>query len=137
VTGVAVAWDPRPVRQIRLLGLGAAASLARRAHDLLAVACGRRPLPRDGEVLPVLHLAHVAADTPVDLRALVVAAMREHATGSHVLMDVVLDRRDPLAPALRHLLGTRVRYDLVLAHLAGRPAPQPTIRPFTFEMALA
>lgn len=137
VTGVAVAWDPRPVRQIRLLGLGGAASLARRAHDLLGAACGRRPLPRDGDVLPVLHLAHVAADTPLDLRALVVAAMREHAVGSHALMDVVLDRRDPLAAGLRHLYGTRVRYDLVLAHTAGQRPLEPSVRPFAFEMALA
>lgn len=130
-------WDPRRIKQARVLDYGPA-SRPRRFYNLVARALGWPRLPPAGQPFHALHAVHLCVDPgrPRLLRPLVDAARRRAAAASIPAIELGLDRRDPAGDALRGLLrvGTDVRCYLTMAD--GGRCPTPDRRPLYFETAL-
>ena len=98
-------WNQERLKQLRVVSYSPRLALVRRAINLAAPLAGAPGLPAAGDVLPTLATVHVCADEPAVLRALLLEAYRRHRGGSHALLTVGLDVRDPLMSATRGLLA--------------------------------
>jgi ribosomal protein S18 acetylase RimI-like enzyme len=137
IAGFAALWDPRPIKQVRLLGLSPRLAWLRRAYNPVARWLGRPTIPSDGGVLPFVYVSHVCAETAADLRALLAGAHDRLAGSDALYLDLALDARDPLLGALAGLFKTSVDFDVhLIAPSCTRELDLPRA-PVYFEMAHA
>jgi hypothetical protein len=105
-------WDQSCFKRLRVTHWSRRLRVARAACNLVAPRLGAHPLPDAGAPLPgaTLSLACVPTTAPSALRALVLdACHRLH--GRSAFLNVGLDVRDPLRPALRGLFAQPTRVD--------------------------
>ena len=139
IVGFVALWDQRPFKQLRVLAYSPRLAAARRLVNAVAPLAGAPRLPAPGAALPSLAALHlcVAADEPAVLRALLLHAYAMRRGGEHVFLTLGLDRRDPLAAALRGLLAQPTVVHAYATTPAGRWSGAPLDgRPLHFETAL-
>ena len=139
IAGFMALWDQRAFKQLRVLGYSARLAVARRLVNAVAPLAGTPRLPARGAALPSLATLHVCApmDEPAVLRALVLHAYAARRGTGHLFLTVGLDRRDPLAAALRGLLAQPTTVHAYVTTPAGRWSGAPLGgRPLHFETAL-
>ncbi len=93
-------------------------------------------MPSDGDVVSFAYLAHAAAETAADLRALVMHIRRQLAGSSCLYLDLALDVRDPLARALDGLPKTSIDFDLHWVTPRNMDPPELRRGPVFFDMSI-
>ncbi len=138
VTGFAAAWDPHPLKQVRLLDLSTPLRMVRGLYNPLARAMRRAPLPRFGEHLRFAYVTHLCASRAQDVQALLARFDNELRGTPFMYLDLALDVRDPHMQALRGIARSSLDFELFLITWEGgaRATALPPDRPFFFEMAL-
>lgn len=131
-------WDQEPFKQLRVTSYSRRLAAARWAFNALAPSVRATPLPRPGRALRHVTAVHlcVPPEEPGVLRSLVLHAYDELRGRGYSFLLVGLDRSDPLAAALRGLLGQPTDVSLCLATPAGRDPPVLDARPIHHEIAL-
>jgi hypothetical protein len=126
IVAFGAAWDASALKQIRLLRLTPALRVSTAAYNLYAAALRRPRFPPAGQHLRFLYLAHVCAESPEDLEALVAHVHDEHRHEGYLYLDLALDRADPLTAALRPFRSMKLDFDLWAARTPGAHAATPT-----------
>ena len=130
-------WDQRALKATTIVRYGRAVGALRVGVNLVAPLLGMPRLPAPGGLLRSLQAFNVWAASPAALRALVTTAIRRYAGGEHAFLMVGLDRRDPVAAALRRLWAQPTDVDALIA-VPGRLGGCPSLdaRPLHYETAL-
>ncbi len=136
LVGMAAAWDPCGVEQMRLLGLGPHLAGLRWVQRPLAQALRRPAIPRDGEFLEALRVARLCATGPEEARAVLAGLANRHRSSGHLYLDVAFDVRDRLAHAVRGMSRTSVEFDTCVVRWDGRPTPRG-VEPAWCDLAFA
>ncbi len=130
------AWNPDPVRQLRLGKLPLSLRGLRIARRVLQPLLRQPLLPGDGESVRLLHLTRWAAVDAEGLRALVASLANEHRRSGHLYLDLALDLEDPLAAALSGFRQVRQELGLYSASWNGRTLALSGARPVSLDLAL-
>lgn len=136
LTGFAAAWDASAIKRVRLLRTGRALRCVRGAYNPSAALLSLPRVPAEGDVLPIAHVSPFCADTPGDLRALLARLCNTQRHAGRLCLDIALDRRDPLAAALRGFVGTRLDFELFAVQRRAASRVTPSTRPAHFDIAL-
>jgi hypothetical protein len=137
--GFLAAWDQRSFKQLTVVGYSPRVRVARLAFNAAAMALKARRLPRAGAQLDCATIAHLCVPSarPELLRALVFAAYSAVRSRDCSVLNIGLDVRDPLAPALQGMYAqpTDVHAYVVTIRRGVWPVVLDT-RPLHYEIAL-
>ena len=132
-------WDQRALKTLRVLRFSPTLSILRGVVSVVAPFVGATAPPEIGE--PLYHASAVHLCVPMDrvdvLRALVLAAYDRLRGSGRVFINVALDARDPLTPALHGLLAAPTAIHAYATMPGGEWTGAPLDdRPLHFETAL-
>jgi ribosomal protein S18 acetylase RimI-like enzyme len=137
--GFFAVWDQRSFKQLTVVGYSPRMAAARRAFNIFAPLVGAEPLPATGSPLRCATILHtcVPSDCPEVLHALLIDAHNDLRHSGYSFMNLGLDVRDPLSPALNGLFAQPTDvHAYVLAARSG-VGPEPLdMRPLHYEIAL-
>jgi hypothetical protein len=137
--GFLAVWDQRVFKQLNVVAYSSRMKAARWAFNLLAPIVGGERMPRTGSPLNCVSIAHICvpADKPQVLRALVTSAYNELRHSGCSFMNLGLDRRDPLSPAMTGLLAQPTDVNAyIVATRSGVVPERLDERPLHNEIAL-
>lgn len=137
--GYLAVWDQRTFKQLHVVGYSTRMKAARSVFNLLAPVVGAERLPGAGYPLRCVTVAHVCVpgERPEVLRALVVSAHNELRHRRYSFMNVGLDLRDPLSPAMDGLLAQPTDVNAYVAASRAGVAPEALREgPLHYEIAL-
>lgn len=105
--GFLAVWDQRSFKQLTVVGYSRRMKLARAAFNAVARAVDAERLPSAGSSLNCATTAHICVtpDRPEVLRALVVSGYEDLRRARCSVLNIGLDRRDPLTVGLDGLLS--------------------------------
>lgn len=100
--GFFAVWDQRTFKQLNVIGYSPRMRVARAMFNLVAPVVGGERMPDTGKALNCVTVAHICvpADKPEVLRALLTSAHNELRHTGISFINVGLDKRDPLSPAI-------------------------------------
>jgi GNAT superfamily N-acetyltransferase len=139
LAGLLGVWDPRTVKETRVMSYGRGVALARGVYNAAAWVIGVPPLPGPGGTLRAVHALHccVSPREPGALRALLAVAQHAAHQRRVPVFALGLDARDPAAGAVRWLPRVAADVRWYLTSPCGRYAGPPLdARPLYFETAL-
>lgn len=132
-------WDQRSFKQLTVVGYSPRMAVARRVFNAFAPVAGAEPLPAAGAPLRCATAVHVCvpADRPDVLRALLIDAHNELRLSGFSFLNIGLDLKDPLSPALAGLFAQPTDVNVfVLAERSGAAPEVMDDRPLHYEIAL-
>lgn len=102
IVGVVAAWDQTAFRQTVVASYAPLLGVARPLLNAALRLSGRRPLPRAGQCLNIIHVAFacVRDDDPAVFAALLERMRADHWKSRHDFLVIGLHERDPLRAAL-------------------------------------
>jgi hypothetical protein len=105
--GFCAVWNQRAFKQLTVLGYSTRMGAARRAFNVLAPILGVERMPAPGSGLSCATVAHICvpAAEPEVLRALIISAYNDLRRSRVSILNIGLDRRDPLSSALDGLFA--------------------------------
>ncbi len=107
----------------------------RRLYNVMARRSGRAVIPADGELVPFVFITHFCAETPDDLRALLLRIREDLDPSTHLYFDIAFDVTDPLVRALDGFWKTSLEFGLYWITPPGIEPPAPLEKPVYFDMA--
>ena len=138
VVGFLGLWDQRQFKQLTVVSYSNRMGVARRMFNAIAPIAGAEPLPAPGAPLNVVTATHVCVsyDRADVLRSLLVSAHNElRGTGCSVL-NVGLDRKDPLTGALKGLFAQPTDVHAYMANARGKAWKRELGGVLHYEVAL-
>jgi ribosomal protein S18 acetylase RimI-like enzyme len=105
--GFFAVWDQRAFKQLNVVGYSPRMKAARAMFNMLAPIVGGVRMPKTGQPLNCITIAHVCVpgERPEVLRALLISTHNELRRTGISFINVGLDTRDPLSPAMDGLLA--------------------------------
>lgn len=132
-------WVQDSIKRLRVHVYSRRLAVARVVINLAGAITRSAPLPPPGKVLRTATVLHpcIAEDDPAVLHALLRRVYRSLRARRFGFFTLGLDRRDPLTPALRGLLGQPTDVHAYITTPAGHwPGPALDSRPFYYDVAL-
>lgn len=137
--GFVAAWDQRSFKQLTVVGYSPRMRIARLGVNVLATAIGAQRLPRAGSPLNCATVVHVCVpyDRPDVLRELLTEAYGVVRHRGCSVLNVGLDRRDPLSEALDGMYAQPTDVNVyVMPTRGGVRSERLDERPLHYEIAL-
>lgn len=115
-------WDQRQFKQLTVVRYSPRMAMARRVFNAVAPAVGAEGLPAAGAALNVVTATHVCVppDRPDILRALLVSGHNELRGSGCALLNIGLDKSDPLTAALQGLFAQPTDIHAYVANARGK-----------------
>jgi ribosomal protein S18 acetylase RimI-like enzyme len=115
-------WDQSDFKQLTVVSYSRRMAVARRAFNSIAAVAGAERLPSPGVPLNVVTATHVCvpADRAHILRSLLVSVHNELRGSACSLLNIGLDRNDPLTAALKGLFAQPTDVHAYLTNARGR-----------------
>jgi ribosomal protein S18 acetylase RimI-like enzyme len=131
-------WDQRQFKQLTVVSYSPRMAIARRVFNAVAPVVGSEPLPSAGAQLNVVTATHVCVrhDRPDVLRTLLVSAHNELRGSGCSLLNIGLDKSDPLTAALEGLFAQPTDIHAYLADARGRAWNREIGGTLHYEIAL-
>ena len=131
LVGLLHTWDQRAFKRMVVTGFSPEMARMRRWYNPLAQVLRAAPIPGSGGALPYLYATQPCAETPEALNALYRHVLAGARREGYLFVSTMLDREDPLTPALHGFLKSHVDIELYAMDpqrcwsrelLRGRPA---------------
>jgi hypothetical protein len=137
--GFFAVWDQRTFKQLNVVGYSRRMQAARAMFNLLAPAVGGERMPETGRALSCVTIAHICVpgDRPEVMRALLTSAHNELRRTGISFINVGLDKRDPLSPAIDGFFSQPTDVNAYVTRSRfGIPSESLDERPIHYEIAL-
>lgn len=139
LVGFFAVWDQRTFKQLNVVGYSRRMKTARAIFNVIAPVVGGERMPATGQALSCITIAHVCVpgDRPEVMRALLTSAHNELRRTGISFINVGLDKRDPLSPAIDGFFAQPTDVNAyVTKSRFGTPSESLDERPIHYEIAL-